>query len=75
MIHYVTESTQCQLERDTVITIPFQHTFLVDGCSSFGMRFGYYAVLQLIVDVVVICGSNVCHFSGSHCLETRTYYL
>ena len=34
-------------------------------CSSFGMRFGYYAVLQLIIDVVIICGSDVCHFSGS----------
>ena len=42
------------------------------NCSSFGMCFGYYAVLQLIIDVVIICGSDVCHFSGSHSLETRT---
>ena len=37
-------------------------------CSSFW----YYAVLQLIIDVVIICGSDVCHFSGSHSSETRT---
>ena len=41
-------------------------------CSSFGMRFGYYAVLQLIIDVVIICGTDVCLFPGSHSLETRT---
>ena len=81
---HVTEEESCQcghrsedpfhffFECPSYVALPNNFFTSVAQCSSFGMRFGYYAVLQLIIDVVIICESDVCHFSGSHSSETRT---